>query len=230
MCGRFALGIPKVRLEEVFGIAPPEDYSPRYNIAPGSESLAIVAPEGEKRPAYLRWGLVPHWARDTNMGFAMINARSETVFEKSAFRDSILVSRCLIPAQAFYEWKIEGGKKQPYAVGLNDTDVFAMAGISALWEDHATGESVESFTVLTCAPNTLLKTIHDRMPVILPSDAWSDWLDPEAQDPEQIGLLLGPYPAEGMRIWPVGPSVNAIVNDSPNLLERADVIRQGHLI
>lgn len=172
MCGRFAIGIPKKRLEELFEVSVGEVYSPRYNVAPGSDVLAIDAPEGAARAVSLRWGLVPHFAKDASVGFSMTNARSETVFEKAAFRDGVCLNRCLVPAQAFYEWKEIDGRKQPYAITLDDTDVFAMAGLTANWEDRATGKVIDSFTILTCPPNALMETIHHRMPVIVPQSAW----------------------------------------------------------
>lgn len=229
MCGRFALGIPKIRLEEVFEIVLPDSYSPRYNIAPGSDVLTVAAPEGTPRPAFLRWGLVPNWAGDANIGHSMINARVETVFDKPAFEMSVRMARCLVPAQAFYEWKSVDGRKQPYAVGTDDGSVFAMAGITSNWEDHATGEILDTFSILTCPPNALMADIHDRMPVILPAEAWSRWLDPDVTEPEHLQPLLEPYPAAAMRVWPVGSGVNSPANDSREVLERVDVMRQGRL-
>ncbi|MGL1860935.1 MAG: SOS response-associated peptidase [Pseudodesulfovibrio sp.] len=230
MCGRFALGIPKIRLEECFSVAMPDDYAPRYNVAPGQEAVAVIAPDGAVRSAALRWGLVPSWAKETKVGFSMINARSETVFDKPAFRESVRSSRCLIPAQAFYEWKKTGTTKQPHALTINDMDVFAMAGITAHWEDRTTGEIVDSFTILTCPPNTLMASIHDRMPVILPPDAWSDWLDPAISDPQQLAMFFTLYPAEAMHAWPISPAVNKPINDGPELLHPVQILQQGSLL
>jgi len=220
MCGRFALGIPKKRLEEVFSVPMPDDYSPRYNVAPGQEAVAVAARDGNISVRMLKWGLVPHWAKDTKIGFKMINARSETVFEKPAFREPVRSARCLIPAQAFYEWQRVDGRKQPFAISINDMDVFALAGLMAHWQDEATGEVVDSFTVLTCPPNELMAPIHDRMPVILKPDAWFNWLDPAIGEPDQLRTLFSPYPAQDMRAWPVGMVVNAVANDGEQLLER----------
>jgi len=225
MCGRFALGIPKKRLEEVFGTPAPEEYAPRYNLAPGQDIPAVASTGMAMR----RWGLVPHWAKDPSVGFKMINARSETVFEKPAFREPVRVGRCLVPAQAFYEWKAGEQGKQPYAIGVADSDLFAMAGVSARWQDAETGEVVDSVAVLTCASNELMASIHDRMPVILPSEAWSAWLDPAVTKSEILAPLLVPFTARSMRAWTVSQAVNKVVHEGPELLERVDVLRQGSL-
>lgn len=225
MCGRFALGIPKKRLEEVFETPTPEEYAPRYNLVPG-QAIPVVASSGM---GMRRWGLVPHWAKDASIGFRMINARSETVFDKPAFRDPVRSGRCLVPAQAFYEWQAGQTGKQPYAIGVDGADLFAMAGITARWQDGETGEVVDSVSILTCAPNKLMRPIHDRMPVILAPEAWSAWLDPSETRPEALAGLLVPFPAVGMRAWPVSPAVNRVDNDGPDLLNRVDVMRQGSL-
>jgi len=225
MCGRFALGTPKRRLEELFECSAPEEYVPRYNTAPGHEIL-VVAQFGM---AFRKWGLVPHWAKDPSVGFKMANARSETVFEKPAFRDPVRSARCLVPVQAFYEWKVADSGKQPYAVAVAETDLFAMAGIMARWQDNDTGEVVDSVTILTCEPNTLMEAIHHRMPVILGPGAWATWLDPAVSRTETLAPLLVPYPSQGMCAWPVSSVVNKVVHDGPDLLERVKILRQGSL-
>lgn len=232
MCGRFALGIPKKRLEEVFGLAAPDDYAPRYNVAPGLDVLAVVFAGGVPRMARFRWGLIPAWADDPKVGYKKINARSENVFDKPSFRESVRCSRCLVPVQAFYEWRRQGRARQPFAFGPEDADLFAMAGIAARWQDPATGGAVDSLAVLTCPPNELMAPIHDRMPVILSPDAWSGWLDSAETSPENLAPLLVPYPARSMRVWPVNPLVNSVANDGPELLERAGkpASRQGSLL
>lgn len=230
MCGRFALGIPKVRLEEIFEISLPDNYVPRYNVAPGTDVLTVVAPEGMPRPAFLRWGLIPHWAGDAAAGNPMINARSETVFDKPAFEQAILSARCLVPAQAFYEWKKEDGRKQPYAIKPDGSDVFAMAGIKSYWEDRTTGESLESFALLTCPASGVMAAIHDRMPVILSPEDWEQWLDPTLVDQKRLKQLLENSSPDKSLCWPVGTGVNSVQRDCPDLLDRVDVMRQGRLI
>ena len=230
MCGRFALGIPKKRLEEVFGLPAPDGYAPRYNVAPGTNVLALQA-GGEPRLAFRRWGLVPPWADDPKVGFRLINARSETVFDKPSFRDGVRSHRLLVPAQAFYEWRREGRSRTPFALAVNDADCFAMAGIGAGWTDPATGEVLETLSVLTCEPNAVMAPIHERMPVILPPTAWPGWLDP-ATGREALARLLVPYPAEGMRAWPVASRVNSPASEGPELLRMAEETapQQGFLL
>ncbi|WP_319583160.1 SOS response-associated peptidase [uncultured Pseudodesulfovibrio sp.] len=214
MCGRFALGIPKKRLEEVFGLAVPDDYAPSYNVAPGTGVLAVEGAGFTRR----LWGLVPPWADDPGVGKRFINARSETVFDKPSFRESALHHRLLIPAQTFYEWRREAGGRTPFAFALDGQDCFAMAGIGASRTDSHTGEVLETMAVLTCPPNAVMAPVHDRMPVILPPEVWSAWLDPVASM-ESLSSLLVPYPAKAMRVWPVSSRVNSPVTDGPELLK-----------
>lgn len=229
MCGRFALGIPKKSLEKVFAAQLQEPYVPHFNIAPGREILVVSSSNGEPEFLHRQWGLVPHWAKDASVGYKMTNARSETVFEKPAFRDSVRTARCLIPAQAFYEWKEANGVKQPYAISLVDEEVFAMAGVMAHWEDVRTGEVVDSCSILTCPPNTLMDSIHHRMPVILPPESWGAWLDVSMDQPELLSEMLIPFQASPMRAWPVSAAVNKTVHDGPDLLKQIQVMQQGSL-
>jgi putative SOS response-associated peptidase YedK len=131
--------------------------------------------------------------------------------------------------QAFYEWKVADSGKQPYGIDVADTDLFAMAGIMGRWQDRSTGEVVDSVTVLTCEPNTLMKTIHHRMPVILDPEAWEAWLDHGGARIENLAPLLVPYSSQAMRAWPVSNVVNKVVNDGPELLDRVRIMRQGSL-
>jgi putative SOS response-associated peptidase YedK len=216
MCGQFALGIPKKRLEEVFGLPAPDDYAPSFNLAPGTDVLAVDGRGFTRR----RWGLVPSWADDPGIGARLINARSETVFDKPSFREGARAHRLLVPAQAFFEWRREGRERTPFAFALDGAGCFAMAGIGARRTDPRTGEVLETLAVLTCPPNAVMARIHERMPVILPPDAWGAWLDPAAERGE-LARLLAPYPAGAMRAWPVNRRVNSPVTDGPELLDPA---------
>ena len=161
----------------------------------------------------MRWGLIPSWATDPAIGNRLANARSESVLEKPAFRAAMRRRRCLIPADGFYEWKKNGRNKQPYLIGLRDGRLFAFAGLWEAWEgaDHS---YVESCTILTTTPNELMAPIHDRMPVILPAEAYGPWLDP-AVPPAEVLAWLRPLPADQMTAYPVSTLVNNPRNDRP---------------
>ncbi len=214
MCGRFALGTPGKRLEEIFGFPVPDEYTPCFNAAPGTDVLTV----GGRGFAVRRWGLVPSWADGPEIGPRLINARCETVFDKPSFREGVRAHRLLIPAQAFYEWRREGRERTPFAFALDGVDCFAMAGIGANWTDPHSGGVLGTVAVLTCPPNTIMAPVHERMPVILPPSAWQGWLDPAAER-EELARLQVPYPAQGMRAWPVSRRVNSPVTDGPTLLE-----------
>ena len=172
-------------------------------------------PEQPKRlGSRMRWGLIPFWAKDPNIGFKMINARAETVAIKSAFRESLRKRRCLIPADGFYEWRKNGKVKTPFCFTMADESIFAFAGIWDTWRNPE-GKAIETCSIITTTPNTLLADIHDRMPVILPDDAYDLWLDPGFQKPDAISDLLKPFDPALMRRFEVSSRVNLIKNDEP---------------
>ena len=161
----------------------------------------------------MRWGLIPYWAKDPSIGLKTINAMSETAAEKPAFRDAMRWRRCLIPADGFYEWKRLGSKeKQPYSFGMEDDSPFAFAGLWDRWRDQA-GEMIETCTILTTKPNSLLADVHDRMPVMLRTEDYDLWLDPGITDPERIVDCLRPFDAALMKKYPVSARVNRPEND-----------------
>lgn len=211
MCGRYRLSRTERYYLEKFGVSV-EDFNPRFNISPSQSVHAVVSHDGERKLTQQRWGLIPFWAKDPKIGYKMINARSETIFEKPAFRDAFKKRRCLIPADGFYEWKKEGKAKQPFHFGMKDDSVFAFAGIWEHWK-APTGETVESCSILTTTPNELVTDIHDRMPVILPAAQYELWLTAEPARAEQLLDLLVPYAADGMRRYPVSSLVNSPKND-----------------
>jgi putative SOS response-associated peptidase YedK len=220
MCGRFTLFDSADSVAERFGLPDTPSLSPRYNIAPSQTVAAVRIPPGggARELVWLRWGLVPSWAKDPAIGNRMINARAETVADKPSFRSAIRRRRCLVPADGFYEWKRVNGRKQPYYIRLGDGGIFAFAGLWESWErpEHA---SVESCTILTTGPNDLLRPIHDRMPVILSPRDYDLWLSPAVQDPETLAPLLHPYPPEEMTAFPVRTTVNNPKTDTPDLIE-----------
>lgn len=217
MCGRFALATEKNILEMLYDLELRGDLTPRYNIAPSQDILAVRAnPEGKKEPAYFRWGLVPFWAKDEKIGYRMINARAETAAEKPSFREAIRKRRLLIPASGFFEWKKEEKGKQPYYICRKDKNPFSLGG---LWERWEKGSSpLESCTILTTEPNSLLAPLHNRMPLIITPEAYGSWLDPETPS-AAVNKLLQPADPELFTAYPVSRAVNSPVNDMPDIIE-----------
>jgi putative SOS response-associated peptidase YedK len=166
----------------------------------------------------LRWGLIPSWADDPEIGSRMINARSETVAEKPSFRRAFKERRCLIPANGFYEWRKENGGKQPYYFRMKDGRPFAFAGLWESWDRHGGGE-IQSCTILTTDANDLVSEIHHRMPVILPQEDYELWLDSTLREPDQLLPLLAPYPTNDMEAYPVSRRVNNPSNNEPGCVE-----------
>lgn len=213
MCGRFALGIPKKRLEEYFGTPFPDDTPLTYNVAPGRFMPVVGLRDGARASRLLRWGLVPSWAKDEKTGNRLINARSETASHKPSFRAAFARRRCIVPAQAFYEWQKTGSGKVPHAIFPAVEPLLSMAG---LWEYHERpdGSLLRTFTVLTCEANALVARVHHRMPVILLPQDHHRWLS--AQD--EAADLLVPCRDELLTIHPVSTQVNAPANDHEGLL------------
>ena len=220
MCGRYVLTTPGEVLAELFELDEKPHLAPRWNIAPTQE-VAIVRRRDEGRElALARWGLIPSWAKDAAIGNRMINARAETVAEKPAFRDSFRKRRCLMPADGFYEWQKIGARKQPWLLRRKGGAPFAFAALWSRWHDPASGRPVETCALLTTTPNALASRVHDRMPVILPREAFALWLDPGAE-PGALGALLAPLPAEQMEAWSVSTRVNDPRHDDASCVARA---------
>ena len=220
MCGRYTLTAPGDAIVEAFDLQGDLEVAPRYNIAPTQEVAAVRVekPAAERALVHLKWGLVPRWAEDPSIGNRMINARSETVAEKPAFRWAFKKQRCLVLADGYYEWKkLADGTKQPYYFRLEGGKPF---GFAALWERWGKeGEEVQSCALLTTSPNELAATVHDRMPVILSPEDYDLWLDPATSDAGKLASLLMSYPAGEMETWPVSRFVNKPANDSPRCIE-----------
>jgi putative SOS response-associated peptidase YedK len=217
MCGRYTLTVPIDQLAAEFDLDEVRaELSPNFNVAPTQSVATILAENGGRRLETLRWGLVPSWAKDPEIGSRMINARSETAPEKPSFRSAFKRRRCLIPADGFYEWKREEGGKQPFYIHMNDGRPFAFAG---LWEDWNDGE-IRSCTILTTSANGLVGEVHERMPVILPAGDRDAWLDPEAETQELVSLLR-PYPGDDLETFPVSRFVNSPRNNDERCVEPA---------
>ncbi|WP_211745578.1 SOS response-associated peptidase [Paenibacillus sp. Marseille-Q4541] len=221
MCGRFTLGVTmeELMLHYMLDDIPDYiDYNPRYNIAPTQQVVAIIHDGTKRRAGTLRWGLIPHWAKDKSIGSKMINARSETLLDKPAFREPFLRKRCLIPADGFYEWqKQENGTKTPYRITMQDKGIFSFAGLYDIWMSPE-GQRISTCTILTTRPNSLMSQVHDRMPVMIHPEQEELWLDRTVQRPEAITPLLVPYPAEQMQAYPVSTAVGKVTNDSIDLI------------
>ncbi len=219
MCGRYTLTIPLEELAEAFpDFKPPPILKPRYNIAPTQE-IPVVANNGQRQIEFFRWGLIPFWAKDTAIGNRMINARAETLAEKPSFRNAYRRRRCLILADGFYEWRKEPDRKAktPMLVRMASGEPFAFAGLWEIWKPDDT--PLLSCTIITTEPNDLVAEMHNRMPVILPREAYNRWLAPEEQEPDVLQELLAPYPADEMVAHPVSRIVNSPANDLPQCIE-----------
>lgn len=227
MCGRYTLIEPGPWLRELLGKDPGDEIRPRYNIAPGQEVAVIRLPSTRERGAlaFLRWGLVPHWAKDPTIGTGLINARADSAAEKPAFRDALRTRRCLIPADGFYEWSERGSVRQPYFVHLSGGRPFCFAGLWERWTGPD-GDELETCAILTTEANKFLRRIHARMPVILPRLAYASWLAPGERDPRFLKTLLKPYPGDEMLAQAVGNRVNHPGNDGPACLEAKEPAHQ----
>jgi putative SOS response-associated peptidase YedK len=224
MCGRYTLYGPKSRLTEYFDMAECADFAPRYNIAPQSDILVIRQhPEKGRVGVMHKWGLIPSWAKDPSIGAKLNNARAETVAEKPAFRSAFKRLRCLIPANGFYEWQAppEGSKakKQPFYMSPTDSDYFAFAGLVECWQPEG-ADRVLSVCIITTSPNRVMAPIHDRMPVIFPSDLHDAWLDHRNHDIESLKGMLAPAPDNALQAWPVSSTVSRSGNDGEELIRR----------
>lgn len=218
MCGRFLLLSDAEALKERFQIGNIEelDIPKRYNIAPTQDILAVVRDGKANKAGYLRWGLVPSWAKEPSIGSKMINARAETLDEKPSFRRLLQQRRCVIVADGFYEWDKKDGIKQPFRITLEHEEPFAFAGLWDRWEKN--GKIITSCTIITTTANKKVEPIHDRMPVILSKENESLWLDKTITDIELLKQLLIPYPDDKMKMYEVSNIVNSAKIDTPECI------------
>ncbi|MGD0383531.1 MAG: SOS response-associated peptidase [Thermoguttaceae bacterium] len=223
MCGRFSLRARNAAiLAEYFDIVDVPLLKPRYNIAPSQPVPAVQLKLGQtklqRELVLLRWGLIPGWANDPAIGNRMINARAESLAQKPAFRAALRQRRCLIAADGFYEWQGTGRSRQPYFIHFRDDRPFAFAGLWESWEgpDHT---AIDSCTIITTAAGDLIRPIHDRMPVILPPEAYEVWLDPAVKNINAIAALLVPFSSPEMEAYPVNTLVNKASRDGPECVE-----------
>jgi putative SOS response-associated peptidase YedK len=220
VCGRFAQPRSSEDLARIFraraATALPGE---QFNVAPTDEVSAVVERDADRTVDAFRWGLVPHWADGVGGAARRINARVETVERSPAYRAAFRGRRCIIPADAFYEWRRDPAirRPRPYAVERVDDAVMALAGLWAAWRDPASAARLYTVTILTTIPNAVVAGIHDRMPVILEPDDWDAWLD-EATPVDDLRPLLGPAPDDALRMRAVSPAVNDVRNEGPQLL------------
>lgn len=228
MCGRYTLATPVAELSRIFGFSELPNLAPRYNIAPTQEIAAVRLLRDEERRelVLMRWGLVPYWADDPSIGSRMINARSESVADKPAFRSAFARRRCLVLVDGFYEWQQhgvpKGGKKQPYRIRRRDGQPFAFAGLWESWKGPKGGpeldQPLETATIVTTDANEVLKPLHHRMPVILAPEDYDAWMNPETPK-DAAEALLRPCPEDWLEAYPVSTRVNNVRNEDASLVE-----------
>jgi len=224
MCGRFAFYSPHEAIVRLFGVAAAPEIEPRWNIAPTQFIATVREAGGPREVAMLYWGLVPSWAKEKAIGARMINARSETLTEKPSFRNAFRRRRCLILADGYYEWQRSAAVKQPYFIALDDGEPFGMAGLWERWRDPLTGEPLESCCIVTTSPSPTVAHVHDRMPVIVPPDAYAEWLDPKNEATERLARLFEPCPRPDLRARPVSRRVNDARNQGHDLIEEMPAV------
>ena len=218
MCGRYSLIADLSTLGQRFSFdARQLSFEASYNIAPTQQVLTVVGGE-QRRGGFMRWGLVPHWAKDLSGGARMINARAETVAERPAFRDALRRRRCLVLADGFYEWHRSAAGRTPMRIVMRSGVPFAFAGLWAVWRDPE-GNRIPSCTIITTAANDLLAPIHDRMPVVLPPGLEELWLDRSVDDPDVLASVLSPYADDALAAYEVSTLVNSAANNGPELIE-----------
>jgi putative SOS response-associated peptidase YedK len=220
MCGRFTQTHAATAIAQAFNLDELPAWEPSYNIAP-TQTIPAIRQGADSRRQFqsLRWGLIPSWSKDMAIGARLINARAETVAEKPSFRSAFRQRRCLIIADGFYEWQRSDGKKQPFYIHLHDRSLFAFAGLWERWQG-AEGKTIESCTILTTTPNSVMEPIHDRMPVILSPDCYDIWLDCGSTPTQELQALLRPYSATEMAAFPVSNWVNSPSHNDVNCVAR----------
>ena len=218
MCGRYTVISTPEALRALFGYAEQPNFPPRYNVAPTQPIAIVRLVEGKRQFALVRWGLLPSWVKDPKTFTLLINARGETAAEKPAFRAAMKRRRCLIPADGFYEWQATGDRKRPFYVHAKSGAPLAFAGLWETWTGP-NGEELETAAIVTTRANRTLSPIHERMPVIVPPDAFDLWLDGANVDATTAAALIQPAPDNLLEAYEISTAVNRTANDNPKLLE-----------
>ena len=218
MCGRFQLSVKGKQISERFNVEVfDEMYKPSYNSAP-SQNLPIITNSEPGKLNFFKWGLIPFWAKNPQIGNKLINTRAETITEKPAFKNALIKRRCLVPANGFYEWR--KSDKTPFRIFLKSEEIFAMAGIWETWKD-AEGRPIHSFSIITTTPNVLMEKLHNRMPVILPRENEPDWLNEEKI--EKLQSLLVPFDSEKMDAYTISAMINSPANNYEGIDKKIEV-------
>lgn len=218
MCGRYAVVTSPEMLRKLFRYIEQPNFPARYNIAPTQPIAVVRMQEGQRHFALVRWGLIPSWVKDPKTMSLIINARGETVREKPAFRAPMRRRRCLIPADAYYEWQRAGTHKRPFLIRQRSREPMAFAGIWETWTGP-NGEEMETAAIITTTANQTLRPIHDRMPVIVPPAAFEVWLDHAGEDTQAAAELLVPAADDAMEAYEISARVNRPGNDDPSLFD-----------
>lgn len=243
VCGRFVSTSPPDEIATYFGaevderLVDPE--GPNFNVAPTQDVYAVLEDGGVRRVEALHWGLIPFWAKEAKIGNKMINARAETIATSGAFKHAFKKRRCIIPADGFYEWTKPGAprpgaqpqerktngqtKKQPWFIHRPDDEPIAFAGLWEVWRPDGSEDELVSCTIITGEPNDKMAEIHHRMPIMLPPDAWDQWLDREEQDTEALGQFLVPAPSSLITFHPVSTEVNNVRNQGEHLMDPVEL-------
>jgi putative SOS response-associated peptidase YedK len=219
MCGRYTITSAPEAIRALFRYPEQPNFPPRYNVAPTQPIPIVRLIEGKRQFALVRWGLLPSWVKDPKTFSLLINARGESVTDKPAFRAAMKRRRCLIPADGFYEWKAVGGRKQPYFVRLRSGAPMAFAGLWECWIG-LNGEELETAAIITTDANRILAPIYNRMPVIVPPDAFDLWLNCAEVDAQTAAALIAPAPDNLLEAYEVSTAVNRTANDNAKLVER----------
>jgi putative SOS response-associated peptidase YedK len=223
MCGRFIQERSHTELAGIFEAESlTDDPGGRFNVAPTDAASVVVERDGRRGLTTYRWGLVPHWAADLSAAARHINARAETLATSPAFRDSFARRHCIVPADGFYEWRRLADRRQPFVIRRTDDAPLALAGLWSGWRDPSTGEVRRTFAIVTTQANEAISALHDRMPVVLPRDAWAIWLDTEHADVGELHALLQAAPPDALEVFAVPALVNNVRNDGPELVRRLD--------
>jgi len=217
MCGRFVITSPPAALRQIFGYAEQPNFPPRHNVAPTQPIPVVLLENGGRHFRLMRWGLVPAWVKDPRKFSLLINARSETVQEKPAFKNAMKRRRCLVPADGYYEWQDRDGRKRPFFIHRRDGQPVGFAALAETWMEP-NGEEIDSVAIVTAPASPDLAVLHHRVPVTISRDDFERWLDGRANDAEEVmPLLVGP--AEGEFVWhEISTRVNRVANDDPQLL------------